>query len=110
MHSKDENFACFFQDPELKKKKFEFKFKPYICEDYYGSLCFEAEITGGLRSILTSKIDLGSHTKLYFGLLPNGTLGMVYSVVIKITFHDRKTHAIIFIIYNYLCIRRYHKE
>ena len=38
------NEAVFYQYPDFKKKLYEFDFKPYLCKDYYGSLCFEAEI------------------------------------------------------------------
>ena len=79
------NKAYCYQDPDFEEKLFEFDFTPYLCKDYYGSLCFEAEIPPTMRAalpevnLLKSRLDLETHTKLYFGMLPNGTMGMVFS-------------------------------
>ena len=75
-----------YEDAHFEKELFAIDFTPFICTDYYGSLCFEADIPQALRArkpevtdtLLASGPDLESHTKLYFGLLPNGTMGMVY--------------------------------
>ena len=82
------NEAYFYQYPDFKHKH-KFDFKPYLCKDYYGSLCFEAEIPQEWRdglpevtdSLLTSRLDLETHTKLYFGMQPNGTMGMVFLIL-----------------------------
>ena len=84
------NEAYFYQYPDFKHKLCpKFDFKPYLCKDYYGSLCFEAEIPQEWRagssevtdSLLTSRLDLETHTKLYFGMQPNGTMGMVFLIL-----------------------------
>ena len=71
------NKAYCYQDPDFKTELFKLDFTPYLCKDYYGSLCFEAEIPQRLKYLLGAG-HLESHTKLYFGMLPNGTMGMVY--------------------------------
>ena len=78
------NKAYFYQD-DFEEKLFECDFTPHLYKDYYGSLCFEAEIPPTMRaaspegSPLKSRLDLETHTKLYFEMLPNGTFGMVFS-------------------------------
>jgi len=75
----NDNTACFYKNPDLKKTDFSFKFKRYCFPSTDETLCFEADITENLRSFFR-KYDVNIddyESKLYFALMADGTLGRV---------------------------------
>ena len=73
----DDNTALFYHYSDPESIAFRFKFKPYYFPSVNETLCFEAEITNGLRLCLENvKID-ENESKLYFALMADGTLGRV---------------------------------
>ena len=77
----NDNTACFYKNPDLKKMEFSFKFKRYCFPSTDETLCFEADITENLRSEFQKygvNIDEYRYeSKLYFSLMADGTLGRV---------------------------------
>ena len=86
---KNDDTACFYEDPDLKMRKFSFKFKRYCFPSTKETLCFEADITKNLRysfQELGVNID-EQESKLYFALMADGTLGRVLKSERLISFH-----------------------
>ena len=74
-----DNAACFYNDHDLVKMVFSFKFKPYCFPSTDETLCFEADITENLRAAFQQygmNID-EYESKLYCALMADGTLGQV---------------------------------
>ena len=68
---KNDDTACFYEDPDLKMMKDYFRFKRYCSPSTAETLCFEAEITKNQFQIPESK--------LYFHLMADGSLCRVLS-------------------------------
>ena len=81
----NDNTACFYKNPDLKKMEFSFKFKRYCYPSTNETLCFEADITENLRdSFQKFGVNINKYeSKLHFALMADGTLGHVLKRMIS---------------------------
>ena len=85
----NDNTACFYKNPDLKKREFSFKFKRYCYPSTNETLCFEADITKTLRyDFQKLGVNINEYeSKLYFALMADGTLGWVLKSERLISFY-----------------------
>ena len=86
---KNDDTACFYEDPDLEMRKFSFKFKRYCFPSTKETLCFEADITKTLRyDFQKLGVNINEYeSKLYFALMADGALGWDLKIERLISFN-----------------------